>query len=266
MTWGKTLKESFTILKKELSEKGVDSIEIFMNYVFQKLYEKLHEKTCIDKYEDFCDFEKELEDLIQEKIKKSIEEIKKYNEIIDKNSKDKESSISLLKEKYENKNYKEKKYPFYEKFYYSDYLDEDYIEDKILKYTDKNLCPLLDKYLVYKINNKKEDKNYSMDKLHLFNKVLYFFNDKYSHKITREFAQKQLLKDIEIYKNSDNGKLIDDFIEFYNKLQKKNKKGQIIKLEADKNYLSDFVLDGNEEIGKSYKEIYNYFIKKQNEE
>ena len=150
MNWGDTLNECFILLKNELFKKGIDSIEIFMNYAFKELFEKLHEKECIDNYEELIDFENNLESLIQEKIEKSVEEIKKYNEIINKNSSDKDSSISLLKEKYENNNYKKEEYPYYKYFYYSDYLDEDYIMNKILSHMDKNKYPLLNKYLNYK--------------------------------------------------------------------------------------------------------------------
>ena len=72
-----------------------------------------------------------MEKLIQEKIGKSIEEIKKYNEKINKNSEDKNDPINLLKEKYDNSNYKKEEYPYYEYFYYSDCLDENYILNKI---------------------------------------------------------------------------------------------------------------------------------------
>ena len=73
MSWIETLNKSLIILKIELSKKGIDSIEIFMNYIFKDLFTKLKEKKCIDSYEDFIHFEKDLENLIQEKIKESVE-------------------------------------------------------------------------------------------------------------------------------------------------------------------------------------------------
>ena len=103
----------------------------------------MKEKKCIDSYEDFIHFEKDLENLIQEKIKKSVEEIRKYKESINNNSIDKYSSFCLLKEIYENNNYKIEDYPYYEYFYYSDYLDEDYLLDKILNNIEENKYPLI---------------------------------------------------------------------------------------------------------------------------
>jgi len=266
MKWGKVLNESYIFLKNELSKKGIDSIEIFMNYIFKDLFTKLNEKECIDNYEGLIEFENELETLIQEKIDKSVEEIKKYNEIINKNSQDKDSSISLLKEKYENNNYKKVDYPYYEYFYYTDYLDEDYVMDKILSHKEENKYPLLNKYLKYKKEEKKNNDLYSLDNLYLFNTVLNLINEIYSHKISREYAEKHLLKDIEIYKNSDNAKLIDKFIKFYNSLKIVESQEKEFKLKIDKNALSDFVIDDNNKFGKTYKDIYKKFIKKQNEE
>jgi hypothetical protein len=65
-----------------------------------------------------------------------------------------------------------------------------------------------------------------------------------------------------------NKKLIDDFINFYNKLKIEDSKDNknIIELKFDENHLSDFVLDENNEIGKTYKDIYKKFIRKQNDE
>ena len=96
--------------------------------------------------------------------------------------------------------------------------------------------------------------------------MLNLFSEKYSHKITREYAEKKILKDDEIYQNIDNKKIIDNFINFYNKLKIKGSNGDIIRLKEDRNHLSDFVLDENNEIGKTYINIYKTFINKQNKE
>ena len=266
MSWGETLNESFNLLKNELSKKGINFVEIFTNYAFKDLFTKLHEKECIDNYEDLIDFENDLETLIQEKITKSIEETKKYNEFININSKDKDSSINLFKEKYENNKYKKEEYPYYEYFYYTDYLDENYIMNKILSLEETKEYPLLNKYIKYKKTINENNDNYSLDKLYLFNKVLNLFNEKYSHKITKEFSKKQIVKDSDIYKSSENSKLIDRFIKFYNKLKLTDNTGKEIKLKSEVSHLNDFILDYNNEIGRTYKNIYTIFIKKQNEE
>jgi len=184
MSWGEIINKNFILLKKELSKEEIDSIEIFMNYIFKELFEKLQEKNSIDNYKDLIDFEKDLEKLIQEKIGKSIEEIKKYNEKINKNSEDKNDPINLLKEKYDKSNYKKEEYPYYEYFYYSDCLDENYILNKILGIMDSKKYPMINKYLDYIMNKKNKDYKYALNKLSIFNKVLNLISEKYSHKIT----------------------------------------------------------------------------------
>ena len=59
--------------------------------------------------------------------------------------------------------------------------------------------------------------------------------------------------------------IIDNFIKFYNDFKKKNENKKILKLDIE-NKLSNFFLDDNTDIEKSYKEIYLEFIKKQNAE
>ena len=266
MSWGGVIDESFILLKNELSKNGINSIEIFMNHIFKDLFEKMHNKKTINEYKELIDFEKELENLIQEKIKKSNEEIKKYNENKNKNSGDKTSAINLLNEKYDKDFYDKKEYPCYEYFYYSDYLDENYLMDEILIHHDTNKYPLLNKYINYKKNRGNNDDKYTLNKFILFNKVLCMISEKYSHKITREYAEKTILKDAEIYKNAENSKSIDKFIKFYNDLKIVDSKKKEFKLKVDKNKLSDFVIDDNNEIGKTYKDIYKIFIDKQNNE
>ena len=262
MSWGEILTESFILLKKELEKKEIYSIDIFMNSIFKELFVKLHEKECINEYKDLVEFEKELDNLILDTIKKSSNEIKKYEENINKSNNDINSSINLLTELYDKEKYRKEEYPDYEYFYYSDYLDEKYLLKNILSHNEYKKYPMLNKYLNYK--NNEEDK-YPLEKLSLFNKVLNMISEKYSHKITRQYAETTLLKDTEIYKNADKSKLIDKFIKFYNELKLKDK-GKEMKLKADKNHLSDFVLDDNNEYGKTYIDIYKIFIEKQKNE
>jgi len=85
-------------------------------------------------------------------------------------------------------------------FYYSDYIDEKYINN-ILEHKNKNEYPLLSQYLQASKQKKVEDL-YSLDKLIIFNKVLNLFYDEYNNQITREKAEKTLIKDSSIYKKA----------------------------------------------------------------
>ena len=266
MNWGETLNKCWILLNKELFEKGVTSIEIFMNFIFKDLFYKLHEKKCIETYDELIEFEEILQKIINENIEKSLSEIQKYKTIINDNIKDKRSVISLIKEIYDKNNYDKLEYPFYEYFYYTEYLNENYLE-KILNHRDRNEYPILNYYLEFqKTNNdnETEDDKYPLSKLYMFNTVLNLFNEKYLYLINREKAQKILIKDTELYK--ENTELIDQFMKYYNNLKIKNNKGEFIQLNIDENYLSDFFIDENNEIGKSYKKIYKNFIDKQNQE
>ena len=265
ISWGEFIYKNFELLKNELSKKGINSVEIFMNYIFKDLFEKLHEKESIDEFKKLIKFEYDLENLIQEKIEKSLELIKIYNKIIEINSYDKNDSITLLNEKYDKTNYKKEEYPYYEYFYYSNFLDENCIIDIISKIKDKKSYPILNKYLDYNMKKINTEDKYSLNKFNLFNKVLNLISERYSYKISREYAETTPLKETEIYNNAEHSKLIDKFIKFYNDLKLTDNNGNEIRL-TNKNKLGDFVIDDNNEIGKSYKNIYMAFIQKQNNE
>ena len=155
-------------------------------------------KELFDGHKELIEFEKNLDNLNQDIIKA-------YNEKINKNRNDINSFINLLKEIYDKNKYEIKeKYPNYEYFYYSNYLDEDYILKNILCHNDINKYPMLNKYLNYKKNKVNENDKYPLVKFNLFNKVLNMISEKYSHKISRQYAENTFLKDTEIYKNAEN--------------------------------------------------------------
>ena len=188
--------------------------------------------------------------------------IKKYEEISfykkDNNEDDKNSCCNLLKEKYESEYYQNEDFPFYRYFYYTDYLNEEYIKEK-LKHIDESRYPVLVKYLDY--NNRKNEKDdYILNNINIFNNTLNLLNQKYFNNITREYASKIRLKDIEIY--LDNKKLFDDFIEFYNNIKIEEIKNRE-KLSTN-NILCDFFIDNENKFGKNYKIIYKYIIEQQN--
>ena len=56
-------------------------MEIFMNIIFKDLFNKLHEKECITDYEVLIKFENDLEELIQEKLEQTKEEIDKLKKL-----------------------------------------------------------------------------------------------------------------------------------------------------------------------------------------
>ena len=270
MTWFNMIKECFNRLKVELSYKGINNIEIFMACVFKDLFEELHNKECINNFEDLIKFEDELEKIIQEKCEEAQNQINKYKELEKNLYKDEKSAIALLKELYDKDKYIISEYPYYEHFYYTDYLDEDYINN-ILKGRDENEFPVLSKYLNTKKVKKSKDKEknkdkYSLDNLNYFNKTLNLFYDKYSNQISRETSERQTIKNSDIYiEEENNKKSIDKFIKIYNDFKFQDSEGNILELNVE-NKICDFLLIDDNKYGQSYKEIYKIFINKQNEE
>ena len=270
MTWFNMIKLCYNLLILELEKKRIDNIEIFMNCVFNDLFKQLNERECITKFEDLIKFEDELEKIIQNACKVTIQKISDYKEE-EKKYRKKESAIALLNELYDKSEYDKNEYPYYEFFYYADYLDEQSIK-KILKDRDESEYPVLSKYLnrkkVLKSKNKekKSDKDkYSLDNLNLFNKVLNLFNDKYSNQLSRLDSERQSLKESDIFIDKKNSELINKFIKLYNNMELEDKEGNILEL-SNENKLCDFLLISDNKYGQSYISIYNKFIEKQNKE
>ena len=100
MNWIQIIRECLYQLKNELSKIGIKYFEIFMNYSFKDLFEKLNESEPLDTYEKLVKFEDEyLEPLIKRIIEKTQNEINKCND-----DKDKNNGINLLKEIYPPQN------------------------------------------------------------------------------------------------------------------------------------------------------------------
>ena len=256
MSWIQVIRECWEMINNELNKLGINSIDIFMNYIFSDLFSALNKHKSITDYNELEEFEKHLEELIQKKILSFKENYKSLN----KSMNDKFSFQDLIEERYMDLNKNE--YPFYKYFYYSEYINEAYLMDKIKSKKDK--YPVLFKVLESNIN-KKENK-YSLENLPNFNEVLNLFNEKYFYSIKRDKANTLQLKDIkdeELYNNNRNS--IKIFMDFYNKLERKDTNNEILVL-SEESKLADFFVDNGNEFGKSYKEIYSIFIKEQNSE
>ena len=70
MKWGETLNECWKLLEKELKKKEINSIDVFMNFIFKDLFNTLHEKDIINNYDDLISFEDEIESNNTRKDKK----------------------------------------------------------------------------------------------------------------------------------------------------------------------------------------------------
>ncbi len=256
MSWNQVISECWEMINNELNKVGINSIDIFMNYIFSDLFSALNKHKNITEYSDLEEFEKNLDKLIQSKILSFKENYKNLN----KSMNDKFSFQDLIEERYSELNKNE--YPFYNYFNYSDYINETYLLEKIKSKKDK--YPVLLKVL--ENNTNKKEKKYSLDNLVIFNEVLNLFNEKYFYSIKRDKAETLQLKDLkdeDIYNQNRNE--IKSFINFYNNLKYNNTKNEKLIL-SEESKLADFFVDDGNEYGKSYKKIYGEFIKEQNDE
>ena len=217
-------------------------------YIYKILYNKfkmdfINNENNISKYKlkEFKDFDE---------LKKNIF-VSNNNENIEENN----HWINLLKEEYTNEDCPEEKFPFYKYFYYTDYLNEEYILEKLLN-IEENKYPVLKLYL----KQKKNDNFKKVKKFYIFNTALNLINQHYYNKISKENAEKIKLKDTEIYYTNKN--LINKFIGIYNELAKP--KGFDERLNINKT-LNDFFIDYSNNFGRTYIDIYKYFIKLQND-
>ena len=263
MNWIQVITKCWEMVKFELNKLEISSIDIFMNYIFSDLFSMLNKHNILTTFKALNDFELELDLLISDKILSFKEEYKKVNNLTKYDPKDKYFFQNVLNERYTALD--DNEYPYYNYFYYSEYVNEDYLLS-LLNNIEKEKYPVLLKLL--ESNNFEKNKNpYSLEYLPIFNEVLNLFNDKYSYSIKREKANTLRLKDLkdeDIYLN--NKHLIKIFMNFYNSLKLKNESNDGILELTENNKLSDFFIDDNNEIGKSYKSIYYKFIELQNNE
>ena len=257
MTWDEIIFDCWNFLKLELLELKIDLIDEFMYYTFPELFPVINDLKNIKEYNDLINIEKNLETKINEIIKDFKGSHRVFiSKIKNNNDEDNVSTINLLTEKISHEHYNKSDYPFYKYLYYTDYLNEKYIKDNL---KDESQYPILKLYLDSKKAKKTDEKEISLDKLHLFNSTLNLISQKYFNNLSRD--KKIKLVDDEIYKK--NKEKFNDFIDFYNTLNIKEIKNKP-KLSSN-NLINDFFVDSNNKFGKTYIKIYEIFIKQQND-
>ena len=127
MTFINVLKENWNQLKSALQNKRVD-IKIFMNLIFKDITEQLSKYKNCNEFSELNKYEKDLNDLVNNSLKKYSEYDLEYNKLNKSFSKfDNLSPIVLLDESQDYTLYEEK-YPFYKYFQYTDYVYENKIK------------------------------------------------------------------------------------------------------------------------------------------
>ena len=245
-------------LKIILDNKGIN-IYIFMNLIFKDLFNFLSKQKQIDNYNKLLDIEKEIEEIIENKIFKKTEKIKEkeftkyaiFGNFYTKQKdvfreKDPNSKTSIIKEMNSPDTYKEEEYPYYKSFIYSDYPDENFLKSR--EEFDKEKYPVIDLYL-----NRGEMKNRISKEFILFNFVVKSLLNEFSNKISKNAAKKLTLEKTYLYK--DNSKICDTFI----KTMK-----QKIKDISKESSLENFLIDSSNEKGNIYVKMYEKYAEDQN--
>ena len=252
MEWEELLNECWELLKNELKKKNINDVEDFMDNIFSDIFPVLNQHEEIEDYEELLSIEKELENIISEKIMNFTYKID-----------EKEKNDSIISNYY-SLNYGEEDNYFDNLFVYSDYINEDFLL-KELSHKDDEKYPVLRKYLENNKKLTKENKNeLSLGNLLIFNKTLNLVKDKYIFRTSKTDAENINLNDTNIGIYNNNEKLFDEFIDFINKYNENNK-NNLPKL-SKKNNLIDFLIDEDNEFGSLYKIIYKKFISMQNKE
>ena len=240
------LEEDWEQLKNALGE-NIDLV-IFINSIFKSLTDKLISIKEIETIENLIDIEQNLDSIIRNGIEKYKEYAIIYNEINNKLTNiELDSSTILLTEHFDFSLYKEESYPFYKYFLYTDYI----LEKNIKKQNDEDY-KMLNKY-IDRIKYDKEIKH--LETLYLFNCFNNLLFDTYSNKITTEEADQKKLNEEKVY--SDN---ISLFNIFFNNLKKIDENLTIKK----NDHLNKFLISKNSDEGEQSHEIYQKYIREQN--
>ena len=249
--------DNWDILNKLLKEKGLN-IFVFMNLIFKDLFNYLSKQNQIENYEQLLEIEKEIENIIDNKITKKEKikdkEVTKYvrfGTFYTKNQNlfrenDPKSKTSIIKENNSPEAYKEDEYPYYKSFLYSDYPDEAFLKARFEK-INKEQYPVIDLYL----NRKNKGIN---KKFILFNRFIKSLLNEFSNKISRKAAKKLTLEKTYLYKS--NQKLCEEFIKIIIPQNKNISKGYSLEY---------FLIDSTNEKGKLYKVMYEKYAKTQND-
>ena len=211
------IEKDWGFIENLLQQKGIKSIQIFMNLIFKRVSE------IIKKYDYLADenyrnsFEDQFEGLINQSIKEygkySLQFIEEKKKILDLKDDSFQNTIQELSPPTEDK-YPSNDYPLFNYFILTKYSSKDELLKKLgppniygLKY------PLLRQYLLYNQDAKK------MKNLPVFNVFTNYMVDNYSFKISRDDAKKRILKFENIFNEKGFKNKFDNFIKAWNEIK-----------------------------------------------
>ena len=216
------LEKDWDLIQENLQEKGIQSIQIFMNLIFKRVSELI--KNCEFLTED--NLRNTFEDKFVELVNKCLTEYNDYSlKFITENqqlleSKDDNFPVILkeLSPPTEDK-FPPQDYPLFKYFVLTKYSNISEFKKRlgppniyVLKY------PLLHQYLLDNVNIKK------MKYLPAFNEFTNYMVDNYSFRISRDDAKKRVLKTEPIYNDKVFKNKFNNFIDAWKEIKSEAKK------------------------------------------
>ena len=268
MTCLEIIENSWDLLSKSLKDESIQSIEIFMNLIFPKLSDLIKGTNSLNTLEERNIFEEKVELIIKECISNyNTYKIKYLNENYKYLKDQKNTPKIIIHELVPPEEYNEKEYPMFKYFLLTKYPNKKSFQIQFKKMSEKEYrikYPLLSQFLFYEPNVKY------LKFLPDINEFSNFMINKYSNKITREYAKENILKSKEI---SDDNEHFKKFINAMNKMKKynvnykdwKNMKWEIDNLKDNNNKIIYFLNDNIEpNYGMHIAAAYQSFISWQN--
>ena len=262
------LRLNWILLEKQLKEKNVNSIQIYINTIIKGLFEFIKTSNDMSTPEQRNSFESEFDSFINQSILDYENNSANYIENIDKiMSNNLEIEYKIL-ERENMMNNVEIKYPYYYEFLSIPLVKEDDIKDrlKLIENVEK-IYPVLFSYL----NSDKKNVEY----LQTFSQINNFVNytiEHYSNAISREDAGKTIIRN-EIGNNIPL-RLFNEFLDSFNKkklykianqYECHSFKFDLRELSRD-DFLSNFLIDnGVQGYGMQLAGLYQKYISFQNQ-
>ena len=217
MTCLEIIEKDWEIMKEILLQKGINSIQIFMNLIFIKI------SSLIKKWQ-YC-LDNEPRDALENEIEAVINKcIKEYNNFCIKYTEENKNQFTF--DNYDiraiicelnppnEKIYSKKKYPLLKYFMLTKYKSKDDFIKKLGPLNQYiNKYPLLGQYLIGKPGPKK------MKYLPNFNEFINYMIDNYSFKISRDDAKNRILEKEEIFKKENFSEKFNNFINSWNNIK-----------------------------------------------
>ncbi len=211
LTW--ILNENWNLLKKELVEKGINNIQIFLNVIFEKLSKIIYNSNNFEESKFRKEFEDKINKLIEENVQNYKNSYDKYIKINNEILKINNNSIkSILQEIIDPRQLDQNNYPFIRYFTVPKYPNENDFWEAI-KLVDQNTVSVINAYKNNYFNIEK------LQNILLMNPFENYALMKYSNNITRKEAKKILIKkELELINDENITKLYNNFEKGYNSM------------------------------------------------